>query len=47
MGKYVDLTGQKFGRLIVIKRDGKNKKERLYGCANVIVENLRKRALIH
>ena len=22
MGKYVDLTGQRFGRLIVIKRDG-------------------------
>lgn len=26
MSKYIDLTGQKFGRLTVIKRDGKNKK---------------------
>lgn len=33
MGKYIDLTGQKFGRLIVIKRDGNNKKrEALWLC---------------
>ena len=26
MGGFKDLTGQRFGRLIVIKKDGKDKK---------------------
>ncbi len=33
MGKFVDLTGQRFGRLTVIKREGKNKsREALWLC---------------
>ena len=28
MGKFIDLTGQKFGRLIVIERDNNTNKKR-------------------
>ena len=43
MGKAIDLTGQKFGRLTVLKRCGKLyfaqwRKKVLSGCVNVNVE---------
>lgn len=40
MGKLIDLTGQKFGRLIVLGRDNENKNRRIYWicqceCGNI------------
>ena len=36
-GNVIDLTGQKFGHLLVIKRDGSDAEEKLNGFVNVIV----------
>lgn len=42
MPKKKDLTGQKFGRLTVIKEQGRNKNKKFSGCvdANVVLKSL-------
>ena len=39
MGKLIDLTGQRFGSLVVLERDLSNKKMR-NGYVNVIADKL-------
>ncbi len=38
MGKFVDLTGKRFGRLLVNFQDGYNKWGQIIGIVLVIVE---------